>query len=132
VTKIISPKSARTLALCGDHSNYTFEQAGYEVVASSFTCKYRNRGYVVPRRDFSSSWWLPTTYPAISIFCASQPTCTSRCTVCYRVRGQGLSSVCYGLQIKITNKVLAFFVFLICNLINLQVDKNCIFCNYFE
>jgi hypothetical protein len=23
------PKSARTLALCGDHSNYTFEQAGY-------------------------------------------------------------------------------------------------------
>jgi hypothetical protein len=25
----ISPKSARILALCGDHSNYTFEQAGY-------------------------------------------------------------------------------------------------------
>jgi hypothetical protein len=26
---IVSPKSARTLALSGDHSNYTFEQAGY-------------------------------------------------------------------------------------------------------
>jgi hypothetical protein len=29
---IISPKGARTLALCGDHSNYTFEQAGYNTV----------------------------------------------------------------------------------------------------
>jgi hypothetical protein len=27
--RIISPKSARILALCGDHSNYIFEQAGY-------------------------------------------------------------------------------------------------------
>jgi hypothetical protein len=27
---VISQKSARLLALCGDHSNYTFEQAGYK------------------------------------------------------------------------------------------------------
>jgi hypothetical protein len=30
----ISPKSARTLALCGDHSNYTFERAGYDAAIS--------------------------------------------------------------------------------------------------
>jgi hypothetical protein len=34
---IISPKSARTLALCGDHSNYTFEQAGYNTAGRDLT-----------------------------------------------------------------------------------------------
>jgi hypothetical protein len=33
----ISPKSARILALCGDHSNYTFEQAGYNTAGREFT-----------------------------------------------------------------------------------------------
>jgi hypothetical protein len=38
------PKNARTLALCGDHSNYTFEQADYNTAG-------RDKNYL-----FSSIW----------------------------------------------------------------------------
>jgi hypothetical protein len=42
--KLSVTKNARTLALCGDHSNYTFEQAGYNTAGRAFAyrCKLRN------------------------------------------------------------------------------------------
>jgi hypothetical protein len=38
----LSSKSARTLALCGDHSNYTFEQAGYNTAGRDSKTVYRS------------------------------------------------------------------------------------------
>jgi hypothetical protein len=39
----IPKKRARTLALCGDHSNYTFEQAGYNTAGRDHDLLYNNR-----------------------------------------------------------------------------------------
>jgi hypothetical protein len=43
--RIISPKSARILALCGDHSNYTFEQAGYNTAGRAIVIDCQNNKY---------------------------------------------------------------------------------------